>query len=164
MQLNNNFRSTSSSRPWNFKTSTKTTSGNTHQMTSRQPSHQNFTALVRRTSMAKWTLTLSQQNNIDTSSRLDGSSDLDLRPPLLMTSMTLQDLSLTRQDSLPRDTANTSRTTSSRHSQHRQAHHGEHYFYMQSYISTKSHHVTSHQHFCTLPPKRTSLYSHMQFT
>ena len=63
----------------------------------------------------------SQQNNIDTSSRLDGSSDLDLRPPQLMTSMTLQDLS--RQESLPRDTANTSRTTSSKHSpQHRQVH------------------------------------------
>ena len=114
--------------------------------TSRQPSHQNLTTLARKSFMAKWTFILLQQNNVDTSSRPDGSSDLDHHLPQLMTSMTLQDL--LRQDLLPRDAINTSRNTSSKHSQqHLQVHHYDHYFYIQYYSNTKSHHVTSHQRF-----------------
>ena len=51
-----------------LKTSMRMASASTHQMMARRPPHQNFTASARRTSMAKWTLTLLQQNNVHTSS------------------------------------------------------------------------------------------------
>ena len=127
-------------------------------MTSRLPSHQNFTVLGRRTSTVKWTSTPWHQNNNVGSSRPVGSSDLDHLLFLLMililhlvpwTARFVAKgyiLSLERQDSLPRDTVSTSATPSRRHlQQHLRVHHWEHCYFMQYYISTKWHHATSHQ-------------------